>query len=449
MKKFKIFVLVVLSLLLVCSFAFSGSKAEKPEAGAKKELRVYFGGQAYFVDTMKWAIEEYMKDHPDTNVVLDLPAGDLWAKLKVLLASGAAPDVFRMDDEIYPSFASTGTLMDLTERIKSEMPYDDYFLSSKAVYTWKGKMYALPTYGGVVVLYYNKKILDEVGVAYPATNNDNYKLDQFVVDCKKITRDTNNDGRIDVYGVGQRDWWPYWQEFIWRFGGGIYNREMTECTLTDPKSIAGMQFYADLRLKHKVAPSAAVQREEGGEGGGFALFTAGRMAYWEDGPWPMINLRKIEDLDYDVGIVPAGEYGPQTRITWDSMAIKADAKDPDLAWSFMKEVGSPGFLKRLATQGSLPSLRSIAKSDAFAYNKNTSENEETFLNQARPAWGRLTEITLRYPEMTTEFSRRADEIMTGKKSVAEAFAELKPALDKLLTPDDKGRWVSYLDAIGR
>ena len=453
MKSFKAFAFVVLSLLLVCSLAFSGGEKEKKaaaaEAGAKKEIRVFFGGQAYFVDTMKWAVEAYMKNHPDTSVVLDLPAGDMWTKLKVLLASGAAPDVFRMDDEIYPSFAITGTLMDLTERIKSEMPYDDYFLSSKAVYTFQGKMYALPVWGGVVVLYYNKNLLDEAGVAHPLHNSDNYKLDQFLADCKKITQDKDNDGRIDVYGVGQRDWWPYWQEFIWRFGGSIYNREMTKSTLAGPKAIAGMQYYADLRLKHKVAPSAAVQREEGGEGGGFALFTAGRMAYWEDGPWPLINLRKIDGLDYDMGIVPAGEYGPQTRIPWDSMAIKADAKDPDTAWSFMKEVGSPAFLQRLARQGTLPALRSVAKSEHFAFNKDTPEDEETFLNQANPAWGRLSEITLNYQEMTSEFSRRADEIMMGKKSVRDAFTELEAALQKLLAPEDKGRWSSYLDAIGR
>ena len=52
-------------------------------------------------------------------------------------------------------------------------------------------------------------------------------------------------------------------------------------------------------------------------------------------------------------------------------------------------------------------------------------------------------------EMTTEFSRKTDEIMMGKKSVADAFAELEVTLDKLLLPDDKGRWTSYLDAIGR
>jgi multiple sugar transport system substrate-binding protein len=391
----------------------------------------------------------YMKDNPDTEVILDLPAGDLWAKLKILLASGAAPDVFRMDDEIYPSFAITGTLMDLTDQIKSEFDMDDYFLSSKAVYTWDGKMYALPTHGGVVVLYYNKGLLDEVGVSHPPPDSDAYKLDQFLADCKKITRDKNGDGRIDTYGVGLRDWWPYWQEFIWRFGGSIYDRELTKCTLDDPKSIAGMQYYADLRLKHKVAPSAAVEREEGGEGGSFELFKAGRMGFWEDGPWPLINLREIKDLKYDMAIVPAGEYGPQTRITWDSLAISANAKDPDTAWSFAKTIGSPGFLSRLGKTGSLPALKSVARSSSFAYNTETSENEEVFLNQAKAEWGRLSEITLNYPEMTSEFSRKADEIMLGKKTVAEAFKDLKPALDKLLAPEDKGRWSEYLSAIGR
>ena len=147
--------------------------------------------------------------------------------------------------------------------------------------------------------------------------------------------------------------------------------------------------------------------------------------------------------------MPAGPYGPQTRITWDSISIAADAKDPDTAWSFMKEVGSKPFLQRLAVEGSLPALESVARSEYFAKNKNTFEHEEAFLNQARPEWGRLSEIILHTAEMETEFSRQADEIMTGKVPVKQAFNELKPALDALLAPEDKGRWTSYLDAIGR
>ena len=143
MKLLRVLGVVSVALVLACSLAFaSGTQAPEEEAGAKKEIRVFYGGQAYFVDTMKWAVQEYMTAHPDTTVTLDLPAGDLWAKLKVLLAAGSAPDLFRMDDEIYPSFAITGTLMDLTDRIKNEMPYDDYFLLAKAVYTFQGKMVA-------------------------------------------------------------------------------------------------------------------------------------------------------------------------------------------------------------------------------------------------------------------------------------------------------------------
>ena len=94
-------------------------------------------------------------------------------------------------------------------------------------------------------------------------------------------------------------------------------------------------------------------------------------------------------------------------------------------------------------------MRSVAESEDFAYNRNTHEFEETFLNQARPEWGRLTEITLNYPEMTTEFSRQADDIMEGKVTVAEAFTKLEPILTDLLAPEDEGRWIGYLDAIGR
>jgi multiple sugar transport system substrate-binding protein len=439
--------LMVLALTLAVSLIFLG--LSPAIGGAKKEIRVYFGGQAYFVDTMQWAAEQYMKDNPDTTVTLDLPAGDLWAKLKVLLAAGNAPDVFRMDDEIYPSFAATGTLMDLTDKIKNTFDMKDFFLSSTAVYTWKGKIYALPTWGGVVVMYYNKDLLDKAGIPYPSQKDNSYTLDKFLEDNKKLTIDRNGDGRIDQYGTGLRNWWPYWQEFIWRLGGSIYNREMTESTLNRPEAIAGMQYYADLRLKHKVAPSAAVEREEGGEGGAFEIFKAGRLAFWEDGPWPLINLREIKDLKYDLAIVPSGPNGPQTRITWDSLSIARNAKDPEAAWKFVSTIGSTEFLKRLARTGSLPSRQSIAASADFARNPSTTENEEVFLIQARPEWGRLSEITFNYPQMNEEFGRYVEEVMLGKKTVEVAFRQLKPVLDKLLVPDDRGRWSEYLSAIGR
>lgn len=444
---------IVAFAAFACSAVFAEGGKEQPKTGsgpqAKKEIRVYYGGQAYFVDTMKWAAGEYMKEHPDTSIVLDLPAGDLWTKLKVLLASGAAPDIFRMDDEIYPSMASTGALMDLTDRIKRDFKTEDFFPSSLYVYTWKGRLYALPTTGGVVVLYYNKDLLKNAGVPFPTQKDDSYKLEKFVADCQKLTVDKNGDGRIDIYGTGLRDWWPYWQEFIWRFGGSIYNREMTASTIASPKSVAGMQFYADLRLKYKVAPSAAVEREEGGEGGAFELFKAGRLAFWEDGPWPLINLRPIKNLQYDLAICPSGPYGPQSRVTWDSLALYAKAKDPEAAWAFAKTIGSDEFLGRMGKTGSLIARISVANSENFAFNKESPENEEVFLVQAKPEWGRLSEITMNYTQMDAEFSRKTDEIMLGKKTVQQAFDELQPVLTKLLVPDDKGRWDKYLESIGR
>lgn len=75
-----------------------------------------------------------------------------------------------------------------------------------------GKLYAVPLRMSVDILFYRKDLLEQAGVAVPET------LDQYYEAAKRLTRDTDGDGKTDVYGAvyqgvqanqGLYDWYDW------------------------------------------------------------------------------------------------------------------------------------------------------------------------------------------------------------------------------------------------
>jgi len=356
-----------------------------------------------------------------------------------------------MDDEIYPSFVVTGRLMDLTEKMKRDLNLEDYFPQALAAYNWFGKYYAIPMEGAAVIIHYNKDLLKEAGLPYPTNSlygKPDYTWETYLEACKKLTKDTDGDGKIDQYGTSIRQWWPDWQAWMWAAGGAFYNKEMTECTLDSPESIKGFQFMCDLILKYKVTPSPAVQREEATAAlpGGLNLFRNGKLGFFIYGPWALKQLVKQEDLDFDFCLMPEGPAGSWCRNTWGSIAINADAKDPELAWDIVKTACQPEFQRIIAEGFDLPPRRSVAYSEYFAFNPNTSFHEYVFIT-ALENYSRLTQITLRYPEASQIIAAQMEKILLGDIKPTEALKEIAPKLEKLLAPEDKGRWNFYYEKI--
>ena len=140
--------------------------------------------------------------------------GTYYDKLTLSLAYGGAPEVFIMHAARLPEFASFDTLK----------PLDSFFATARpplqsnqfAPVPWhatfyKGRQLALPLDVHPIGLYYNTKlfeqagIVDEHGKAKPPRT-----LQEFLDDARKITKDTNKDGRPDQWGfvfTNQRSNW--------------------------------------------------------------------------------------------------------------------------------------------------------------------------------------------------------------------------------------------------
>lgn len=61
----------------------------------------------------------------------------------------------------------------------------------------------------------------------------------------------------EQWGYSQDWYWEPIAPWIWENGGDWYDSEITKSTMADAKTLGGVQFLADLLLKHQVSPTPA------------------------------------------------------------------------------------------------------------------------------------------------------------------------------------------------
>ncbi|MGQ9456395.1 MAG: ABC transporter substrate-binding protein [Armatimonadota bacterium] len=223
--------------------------------------------------------ERYKKLHPNIQVeIQQVPGNQYYQRLKIQFAAGVAPDIMQMAYDQLPSFAERNTLEPLDRLIKRDrFPVDEMFTQLIPALKYKGKFYGLPRGWTTFVLYYNRDMFREARVPFP---REGWTWDDFLYACKKITRDTDGDGRIDQFGCDaptQPDGIAFW---IWQNGGRMFTPDMKRCLLDRPEAIEALQFLADCQYKYNVFPTPEQAQDLGG---GSEMFRNGRQAMFIQG----------------------------------------------------------------------------------------------------------------------------------------------------------------------
>ncbi len=222
-----------------------------------------------------------------------------------------------------------------------------------------GKIYGFPRDNDTTVLYYNKDLFDDAGVAYP---DETWTWDEFLEAAKALTvRDAR--GRVVQYGVVLES--NKYFNFLHQNGADMFDDPLnpTRFTLDDPKAIEALQFMADLINEHQVAPSFAQMLQLGSS---TELFQTGRVAM------AMTNAARIPTFqqapfEWGVAPLPAGRTGIRANTMGGAgYVISANTKHPEEAWTFLKflagEEGQAIFAK---TGVAVPAYRSEKTRQAF------------------------------------------------------------------------------------
>jgi multiple sugar transport system substrate-binding protein len=237
---------IVALLLLLPLLAFAvGQKEEQ----ATVRFWYHFDNPEMAVTPL---VTKFQSEYPNIKVTPEKIAWDVYnQKLLTAVAAGNPPDVSQIKLWWQPQLVEMGALLNLDKYIAEWPARTDVFdkIWNLTRYT-DGKQYLMPLQMVILYMYYRADMLQEVGLK-PAKTRD-----EFLQLAKKLTRDTNGDGTIDVYGFGIRgargghDWWG---TFVLSSGAEFFLPDGSS-GLTSPKAVAANQWFIDLYRVHKVSP---------------------------------------------------------------------------------------------------------------------------------------------------------------------------------------------------
>jgi multiple sugar transport system substrate-binding protein len=278
------------------------------------------------------------------NVTINLTQGgasssDYIKGLTTARLGGKIPDIFETFDVISDQMAADGLTENLVPWLAKEpaggfdrAQFADAFLASYIPRKAPNELHGVPVAADATVVFYNKKIFQESGVALPT---DDWSYATFLSDAQKISQ----AGKGKFWGVSlQNDgavppsiWQAQYQPMIKAYGGYVYDATTNTVGIGHPEAIqAWTQLLAPLMNggapAYGTVSGANAPTFAGGKYGMQISVRAQMPSYmtplkadgWDVAQMPIVNGKHV---------VGGGSYG---------MAMAKDGKNKDAVWAFMK-----------------------------------------------------------------------------------------------------------------
>ena len=367
--------------------------------GAKTVLRVGTGDSGEGLTPHFKIIEMFEAENPDIQVQLEpVGSGDYYARILTQIAAGDPPDLLQIGDDAVPMFVDRGAFIPLDDFITGESyPLDTsiYLPGVMEPGKWQGVQYLLPKDFSPMAIYYNKRLFDEAGVAYPA---EGWTWDDLLATAQALTK-TDASGNVVQWGIQlPGPWTTGFEYWVAAAGGSLISEDGTSFVgyMDSPEVQNAVQFYADLYNKHKVAPPPA---DMNAFGGGNSEFDNGTAAMRLFGRWPQSGMKENPNIDLGVAPLPAGADRAGV-LFWGGFGISSLSDNPEAAWRFLRfYTGAEG--AEIWKDWALPTVKSVAEESGLS----TDPIEGVWLNELNhlaprayvftPYWGQTADPALR------------------------------------------------------
>lgn len=363
------------------------------------------------------------------------------------------------------------------------MPYND-MIDRDGVKNWpwvqkdvfnylpyNGKIYYLPLGSVVYGLWYNVNLAKEFGIddkipkSFDDPNYRDWTWENYAELLKKATKDTDQDGKIDVYGTDDNFGWG---RTDWLASVGVYNdliengRMMAPgLNYVKPEALDALQFMTDLALSYKVAPDPDVDVKAGGiniENEKVVIRRMGSWAfdYFKSKANPEREKAGKKPIEFAFTMYPhkAG-MEDQFKVfgfTGQGPKIFSSTKYPKAAWEFVKFYHSPEFESQsynISESGSLPSFTGTAAIDKLKQQVGDLNGsmmiqlgEHLIKEGSLPYQQPPQELLKQYPagqKPTDRLSALIPDLRKGKLK----FADVVPPLFEQQYNDYKEAWAKY------
>lgn len=368
MKKWlSVFSVLTVVLVTILSGCGGGATEEKkadpaPAAQAPKEEPVTvtlsgWGGNPSEQKLLQETLDAFAQKYPNIKVKYEVISDQYMDVIKTRLVGGEAPDVFYLDSSEAPALEAKGVLEPLDGYVKDDFDVNDFEQPLLNAFKLDGQTYGFPKDYSTLALFYNKKMFADAGIANPPTT-----WDELLADAKKLTKDTNGDGKIDQYGFGVAPELARQYFAVQAFGGKVVD-ENGNAAFASPEGLKGLQLIVDQHNKDK----SSAQPSEVGAGWGGEMFGQGKAAMVIEGNWAIPFLKDtFPQIEYGTAEVPMINDKKGTMAYTVAYVMNKNAKNKEAAWTLLSYLTGKEGMKIWTSKGfALPSRKSVASELGF------------------------------------------------------------------------------------
>ncbi|HMB01161.1 MAG TPA: sugar ABC transporter substrate-binding protein [Spirochaetota bacterium] len=370
---------------------------------------------------------KFEQKNPDTKIkFIVTPYNGYREKILTLYSGGVAIDVITLNNEMFVPLADKGILMNIDSFLTADQRQAFYPATLKA-FQFNNKQMGIPRDFGVFAMFYNKTMFNKVGVDYPPKKG-HWTWHQFLSTAKKLTKDTDGDGKPDQYGTLIGTWMPWWAQYVWQNGGNVLSRDLKRCEIASPAAINALKFVKAMIQKYKVSPTIS---EAFGTIGIGPILEMGKIGMHFIGPWERRQFRKFK-YDWDVAPNIMGKKAV-TPMFVDGYSMTKKSSNPEKAWKFIDFLTSETGLRRFAQLGyATPARKKIAESKYFLEPEKKPANAKVFLNTINN--GRMLPVVPQWEEVTDTINRTLERMLGEAEniSVEQGCMRIEKNVNKLL-----------------
>ena len=360
--------------------------------------------------------KSFENSHPGIHIkVVPVAYDQYFTKLQVAIAGNSAPDTFELDYQDFLSYASKGSLLDISKVAAKDSYAKTYNSRALDAFSVNSKQYALPESFSDVLLFYNKDLFDKAHLPYPTSQ---WTWTDELAAAQKLTGN-------GVWGDYEPVQFFEFYKVLAQAGGQFFNANKTAVAFNSPAGLTAVNWLVDKANRYKVMPTTA---QMGGLADG-DLFKAGKLAMDRTGIWMFSDFAKT-NIHWDVVLEP-GDQQKAHQYFANAVAVSAKSAHSAQAYTWLSYLASSevAATTRIASSWELPAVSNTSLVSQYLTQTPPANRQAVFDAQNTlvmpPTIGQET-------QMQDIITNDLQKVQTGQLTAQAALNDMEARVNALL-----------------